>query len=184
MKKIILITAAILASLLTFYFFSAAETNEVAQGNKSKVTVVYLVRHAEKDTANPDEKDPDLTPNGYARAKALQRYLQNTPIDVFLATPYKRTRLTLEPTAAGREISTYQAHGYKALQQLIKQKYAGKTILVAGHSNTLLDIIETLGALPPVTTIADSKYDYIFKVTLRPGKKPKVETATYGTPTT
>ncbi|PSR53597.1 histidine phosphatase family protein [Adhaeribacter arboris] len=181
--KTIAFTFAVLISLLSFYLFSQAETINPVQASKSKTTVIYLVRHAEKNTANPEDKDPDLTPAGYARAQALQRYLQNIPVDAFLASPYKRTRLTLEPTAAGHEIVTYQAHGYKALQQMITQKYAGKTVVVAGHSNTLLDIIETFGAPKPVPAIADSKYDYIFKLTLRPGKKAKVETATYGTPT-
>ncbi len=157
--------------------------NSLVVQDKAKTTVVYLVRHAEKVTTDPEDKDPDLTPIGYARAQALQKYLQNTPIDAFLSSPYQRTRLTLEPLAAGQEIMTYQAHGYKDLKKIIAQKYAGKTVIVAGHSNTLLDIIQTFGAPKPISAIADSKYDYIFKVTLRPGKKAKVETATYGAPT-
>jgi 2,3-bisphosphoglycerate-dependent phosphoglycerate mutase len=183
MKKILLVFT-FLFGLFWVYLPVQASTDDPVQPSKSKTTIVYLVRHAEKDTANPDEKDPDLTPAGYARAKALQKHLQNTPIDAFLSSPYKRTRLTLEPLAAGREINTYPAHGYTALKKLITGKYAGKTVIVAGHSNTLLDIIETLGAPKPVGAISDSKYDYIFKLTLRPGKKAKVETATFGTPTT
>ncbi|MDQ4139714.1 MAG: histidine phosphatase family protein [Bacteroidota bacterium] len=182
--KTIVLTLTLLSTFLGFYLFSEADTNSPVQSTKSKITVVYLVRHAEKNTANPEDRDPDLTPAGYARAEALQRYLHNIKVDAFLASPYKRTRLTLVPAAAGREIDTYQAHGYKALKQLITQKYAGKTVVVAGHSNTILEIIETFGAPRPVPTIADSKYDYIFKLTLRPGKKARVETNTYGTPTT
>ncbi|RDC62130.1 SixA phosphatase family protein [Adhaeribacter pallidiroseus] len=182
MKKIVL-TVTLILSFWLIYLPGQASNTFPFQQNKSQITVVYLVRHAEKVTANPNEQDPDLTSAGYARAQALQKYLQNTPIDGFLASPYKRTRLTLEPLAAGREISTYPAHGYAALKKLINEKYAGKTVIVAGHSNTLLDIIETLGAAKPVPAIADAKYDYIFKITLRPGKKAKVETATFGTPT-
>lgn len=183
MKKILLAFTFLLGLFIVYLSPLAGNTYPVQQ-TKAKPTVVYLVRHAEKVTTNPDEKDPDLTPIGYARSQALQKHLQNTPIDVFLTTPYKRTRLTLEPLAAGREIGTYQAHGYAALKKLITSKYAGKTIVVAGHSNTLLNIIDTFGAAKPVSTIGDSKYDYIFKLTLRPGKKAKVEIATFGVPTT
>jgi phosphohistidine phosphatase SixA len=183
MKNVLLAVTLILGLWLLYLPGQASSTPPVQQ-NKSQTTVVYLVRHAEKVTSNPNDQDPDLTAAGYARAQALQKYLQNTSIDVFLTSPYKRTRLTLEPIAAGREIGTYQAHGYAALKKLITDKYAGKTVLVAGHSNTLLDIIETFGATKPVSSIGDSKYDYIFKLTLRPGKKAKVETATFGLPTT
>ncbi len=179
-----LLAVTLVLGLLLIYLPGQASSTPPVQQNKSQITVVYLVRHAEKATSNPNEQDPDLTSAGYARAQALQKHLQNTPIDVFLASPYKRTRLTLEPLAAGREINTYQAHGYAALKKLINDKYAGKTVIVAGHSNTLLDIIETFGAAKPVPNIGDSKYDYIFKITLRPGKKAKVETATFGAPTT
>ncbi|QNF31589.1 histidine phosphatase family protein [Adhaeribacter swui] len=183
MKK----TVAVFAFLLGLFFvYRSGRAGNLYpdQPPKTKTTIVYLVRHAEKSTTNPDDNDPDLTPAGYARAKALQKHLQNIPIDVFLSSPYKRTRLTLTPLAAGREIGTYPAHGYTALKKLITGKYAGETIIVAGHSNTLLDIIETFGAAKPVRAISDSKYDYIFKLTLRPGKKAKVETATFGQPTT
>ena len=174
-----LLAVTCFVGLLLVYLSGLAKNPAPVQ----QTTTVYLVRHAEKVTTNPNEQDPDLTSAGYARAQALQKYLQNTPIDGFLASPYKRTRLTLEPVAAGREIETYPAHGYAALKKLITDKYAGKTVIVAGHSNTLLDIIQTFGAAKPVSAIGDSKYDYIFKIILRPGKKAKVETATYGPPT-
>ncbi len=182
--KIIRYVFSVLFTLLMAYVpLKAAATKPVFQ-NKSQTTVIYLVRHAEKNTMDPEDKDPDLTPAGYARAQALQQYFQKIPVDAYFSTPYQRTRLTIEPLAKGQEIITYQAHGYQNLRKVITQKYAGKTVVVVGHSNTLLNMIETFGAQKPVPAIADSKYDYIFKVTLRPGKKTKVETATYGVPTT
>ena len=171
---------------LFFTAFTSEHTNKpnfLVQG-KTKETVVYLVRHAEKVTSNPDDQDPELTPSGYARAQALENYFKNIPVDALFSSPYKRTRLTLEPLAAGREIKTYNAHGAAALNEIIRNQYSGKTVLVAAHSNTILEIIEALGGKRPVPSIADTKYDYIFKVTLRPGKKAKVEAATYGAPTT
>lgn len=175
---------AFLSFLLSAFTSVHTDENNFAPQVKTRPTVIYLVRHAEKVTSNPNETDPVLTPAGYARAQALQHYFKNIPVDVFFSSPYKRTRLTLEPLAAGRDIRPYEAHGATALRELIQKQYAGKTVVVAAHSNTMLDIIQAFGAKKPVSAIADSKYDYIFKITLRPGKKAKVETATYGAPTT
>ena len=171
---------------LCFWFgqYPVSGTNAILESQKARPTVIYLVRHAEKVMTDPNAKDPDLTPAGYARASALKQYLQDIPVDAFFTSPYIRTRKTLEPVAAGREIITYDTHHYTALRDQILKKYKGKTVLIAGHTNSVLEIIQVLGATKPVPAIPETKYDYIFKVTLQPGKKPVAEVATYGVPTT
>lgn len=179
----------LLSCMLLLLWFSIAmppaSTSEAAMWpglTKRPPTIIYLVRHAEKATADLNEKDPDLTPAGYARARALKEYLQSVPVAALFASPYKRTRLTLTPLAAGRDIKQYDTHNYAALRDLILKEYTGKTVVVAGHTNSVLEIVQTFGAPKPVPAITETEYDYIFKVTVRPGKKAKVETATYGAP--
>ena len=41
-------------------------------------------------------------------------------------------------------------------------------MVVVGHSNTVLPLIEALGAARPVPELSDADYDYLFEVTLRP----------------
>lgn len=178
--KTLLLCFALLGFGLRLATAPATSTGKSARG---PATVIYLVRHAEKVITDPNAPDPDLSLAGYARAQALQQYLRGIPIAAFFASPYQRTRRTLAPLAAGREILTYETHDAGAVRDWILKEYAGKTVLVAGHSNTVLELIETWGAARPVPAIADTKYDYIFKITVRPGKKAKVETATYGAPT-
>ncbi|MDX5437049.1 MAG: histidine phosphatase family protein, partial [Pontibacter sp.] len=121
--------------------------------NNASPAVVYLVRHAEKDISDPNNQDPDLTPEGQARAQALQTLLQGQQVDALYATKYIRTKNTLKPLAEayGLEVYQYEAHDFIGLKETILQKNAGQTVAVAGHSNTLLPIIEAFGAKRPIS---------------------------------
>jgi phosphohistidine phosphatase SixA len=150
----------------------------------SAATVVYLVRHAEKDTLDPKNEDPGLTPEGAARAEALRALLEEQEVDALYATKYIRTINTLKPLADSRqlEVRQYEAHDFENLKQQLLQNHKGETVVVAGHSNTVLPIVEALGAKPPVAEISDGTYNYIFKVTVAPDGTATVETDQFGAP--
>ncbi|MGV3588992.1 MAG: phosphoglycerate mutase family protein [Adhaeribacter sp.] len=148
--------------------------------NQVGSTTVYLVRHAEKDTRNPNEQDPDLTDIGQKRAQALKAYLEDVPVDAFFSTPYKRNQQTLAPLAQGRPLQFYESHDYALLREKILLEYKGKTVVVVGHSNTLLPIIEAFGAKKPMQEITERDYDNIFKLTVLPKGKTKVEANKFG----
>ncbi|AKD01989.1 phosphoglycerate mutase family protein [Pontibacter korlensis] len=150
--------------------------------NNAEPTEIYLVRHAEKDISNPDNQDPDLTPAGLARAEALRALLQGQQVDALYATKYVRTQSTLKPLADERklEVQEYDAHDFNGLKNRILQQHRGQTVVVSGHSNTVLPIIEAMGAKRPVADISEQEYDYLFKVTLAPDGTATVETDHYG----
>ena len=56
----------------------------------------------------------------------------------------------------------------------------GKTILLVGHSNTVLETIEALGGQRPVKALSDDDYDYIFKVELESNQPVKVQAFQFG----
>jgi hypothetical protein len=56
----------------------------------------------------------------------------------------------------------------------------GKTVVVVGHSNTLLPLIESLGGTPPVEKIADNEFDFLFTVRIVEGALPTVAVQGYG----
>lgn len=150
--------------------------------NNAKPTVIYLVRHAEKDISNPSNEDPDLTSEGAARAEALRALLEGQQVDALYATKYIRTKNTLKPIAeAGQlEVQQYEAHDFKGLSDKVLQNHAGQTVVVAGHSNTLLPLIEAFGAKRPVPDISEQQYNDIFKVTVAPDGTATVESDKYG----
>ncbi|WP_299758533.1 histidine phosphatase family protein [uncultured Pontibacter sp.] len=150
--------------------------------SNAQLTVVYLVRHAEKDISDPSNQDPDLTPEGVARAEALRTLLEQQQVDALYATKYVRTKNTLKPLAEERklEVRQYEAHDFQGLKKSILQNHPGQTVVVSGHSNTLLPIVEAFGAKRPVPDITEQEYDYLFKVVLTPDGSATVETDRFG----
>ncbi|MBD2768302.1 histidine phosphatase family protein [Hymenobacter sp. BT664] len=159
----------------------APATSKAQQKSKPRVTTIYLVRHAEKDSAS-NPADPGLSDAGEERAQALSRMLATRRPTALFTTNTKRTRATLAPLAAaiGVEPQVYDAKVPSALATRIRQEYRGKTVVVVGHSNTLLPLIAALGATPPVKEIGDKEYGYLFTVHLREGALPTVAVQGYG----
>ena len=146
------------------------------------VTKVYIVRHAEKMTDDPKEKDPVLTAKGTERAKALSQILRKKQIVAIYSTDYKRTKATGQPTANDHELSIqpYDSRNLKEAIPTILEKNNGKTILIVGHSNTILETVEAAGGVKPFTTIADEDYNNLFLVTIKANGTVKVKAMKYG----
>lgn len=134
-------------------------------------TTIFLVRHAEKDTTM-DTEDPPLTEKGQKRAASLWQNLKVDTVHALYSTDYERTRATLEPISKkfNLPISIYEAHDFEGLAAELSENHAGQNVVVSGHSNTILPIIEALGDTAPVDTIREGDYQYIFTVELERGK--------------
>ncbi len=149
----------------------------------AQTTTVWVVRHAEKATTPAN--DPDLTPEGRARAAALAKQLKRQKIAAVFATPYKRTTQTGESTlkkAGLSEVKTYNPSDLPVFAKQVLQEYAGKNVLVVGHSNTIIPTVQAFGATKPFDTLDDEDYDLLFKVTIGPDKKAKLSVKRYGAP--
>jgi phosphohistidine phosphatase SixA/dienelactone hydrolase len=129
------------------------------------VTTIWIVRHAEKEASGDD---PGLTEAGRARAQALARMLRSVSIDGIWATHYRRTQNTVAPIASARSLTPRIVDGsaVRALAAELRQE-RGKTLLVAGHSNTVPPLLRELGVANP-PAIGDDQYDDLFVVTLDP----------------
>lgn len=148
------------------------------------LTTVILVRHAEKKI-EPNNADPDLMPAGEARAQELARMFGNAGINSIFATQFKRTQQTVKPLSekTGVQVTIIDA---KQTAEVIKQiltNHRGETIFVAGHNNTIPDIVSQLsGENFPI--IPESEYDNMFVVTIYRFGKAKVLKLKYGAETT
>ncbi len=125
---------------------------------------VFIVRHAEKEATGTD---PALTAAGQQRAEALRDRLQSHPVAAAYSTDTLRTRSTAAPLVAARglELRLYDPSQQSALARRLREEHQGQTVVVVGHSNTVLPLIEALGAARPVATLTDADYDYLFEVT-------------------
>jgi phosphohistidine phosphatase SixA len=131
----------------------------------STPTTIYFVRHAEK--AKTGGADPDLSPEGIARAGRLAEMLQSVPFDALISTQYKRTQNTLTPLAEklGIERRTMRAEDEAGLVAELLGPLNGRTVLVCGHSNTVPSMIAALGVAHP-PAIQDSDYTNLFCVVI------------------
>jgi len=132
----------------------------------SNMTLI-LVRHAEKKIVPPENKDPDLSPEGMARAEELARMFGDSGIAAIYATQYKRTQQTVKPLADKLNLPVTQVEA-KATAELVKQlraRPAGQVIFIAGHNNTVPEIIAALGG-PRFPIIPETEYNNLYVLTV------------------
>jgi probable phosphoglycerate mutase len=169
--------------VLVLVALTGCATNRSAPPDSTAATTVFIVRHAEKDPT-PGLADPGLTPDGQLRAEALRDTLRKFPVAAVYTTDTARTRATAAPLAAslGLEPQLYDARQPAVLARRLREQHRGQTILVVAHSNTLLSLIDALGAPRPVPELTDADYDYLFEVTLPPEGAPSARASHYGAP--
>ena len=130
-------------------------------GAPATVTTVYIVRHAEKES---EAQDTPLSKPGAARAEALAWVLGKTKPDVIFSTSYRRTKDTVAPLAQQNHLEVRTYRDSKSLLASIQQEYAGKTIVIAGHSNTIPELFREFG-LPSEKAVLEG-HDDLFVVTI------------------
>ena len=149
-------------------------------------TVVILVRHAEK--AATGGNDPDLTPAGRQRAEDLAVTLRNAGVEAIVVSERRRTHQTAAPLARARNLvpdtvglgATVPEHA-AAVARRVRERHAGRTVLVVGHSNTIPPIVAALGG-PEFPEICDAVHSGLYVMVLRPDRPPQLIQSRYGAP--
>jgi broad specificity phosphatase PhoE len=162
---------AVLGAVVVFAYFATF---------RRPVTTVILVRHAEK-IIDPNNSDPDLSPAGQARAQEIVRIFGDTGINAIYATQYKRTQQTVKPLAdkLGLPINQVNSKSTADLLTQIRSQNSGQIIFIAGHNNTVPEIIAALGG-PTFPTIPETEFDNLYIVTVYRTGKAKVVKLKYG----
>jgi phosphohistidine phosphatase SixA len=141
--------------------------------NQSKVpgmTTVFVVRHAEKILQG---KDPLLTEVGRARAERLAKHLTPVKIGVCYTTQFKRTQKTVAPTCKSQGIGVTVLDAKVDVAAKVLASNRGQTVLIAGHSNTVPNILRRLGVRTRVR-MTESDYSDLFVVRIDPGGKARL----------
>jgi len=162
---------AVLGAVVVFAYFATF---------RRPVTTIILTRHAEK-IIDPNNPDVDLSPAGQARALEIVRMLGDAGVNAIYATQYKRTQQTVKPLAdkLGLPVTIVNAKNTPDLIAQIKARNSGQTIFIAGHNNTVPEIIAALGG-PQYPNIPETEYDNLFVVTVYRTGKVKVLKMKYG----
>lgn len=145
-------------------------------------TTVFIVRHAEKqDASDPDSR---LSAAGHARARELADRLKDEDVRYIYATTKVRTQETVAPLAQLRGITPVVLDPY-ALEELavgIRTLAPGSAVLVAGHSNSVPDIVQRLSG-QAVEAIPEHCFDRLYKVTMPRDGAATLEVLRFGAPT-
>ena len=153
--------------MLMVMFFSAStiSSQETANAHTDRnITKVIIVRHAEK--ADDGTKDPPLTAAGKERASKLNQILVDFTIDAVYATPFKRTQETLAVIAESRKLAvkSYQPNDANFAKEVL-QENLGKTIVVAGHSNSSPALVNKLIGQEKYMALDESIYTKLWVLT-------------------
>src|SRR5687768_552238 len=130
-------------SLVSLTGYSRAAT----QDNPTTPMTIILVRHAEKQIVPPENKDPDISVEGEKRAAELAKMFGDAGIGAIYVSQYKRTQQTVKPLAdkLGIAATPIEAQKTPELIKQIRAQKAGQVVFVAGHNNTVPEVIAGLG---------------------------------------
>jgi broad specificity phosphatase PhoE len=168
-------------SVLSAAFLLAASVLGAAPLAAQSATVVIIVRHAEKEAAPAN--DPPLTATGTARANALAAALGSAKVDVVMHTPTTRTRETARPVAERFGLTPEvlplgpMAQHAQGVADAVR-RHTGKTIVVVGHSNTIMAYVAALGG-PKRGDLCDHQYDGIYTLVIE-GPSVRLVEGRYG----
>jgi len=149
--------------------------------NASLVTTVILIRHAERDNPSTANPDPRLNTSGKTRAKKLIHVAGQSDIRAIYNSHFTRSRETARPLAAHLGLSPLVMDEPQQIKKDILSNHTGQTVLVVGHSDTLPDLINRLGA-GSIPAIDDSEFDNLFIVKVFNQRSASVTRLKYGNP--
>lgn len=148
---------------------------------KGSNTIIYMVRHAEKEAG----ADPELTAQGKQRAGDLYKLMRDVKLARIYTTPYRRTSMTADSLRLNGAIDTvyYDADttGHGLVRAIVQNNDLGKEILVIGHSNTLLRMARAFGVEGLPSDIPDEEFDNIYTISFKEAK-PLFSARKYGAP--
>lgn len=141
---------------------------------------ILLVRHA--DIALPPvSADPSLNDAGRARAEALAHVAGSAGVTTVFTSPLRRTKETVEPLLKRLGLVAREMPDAATVARQAHAGEYGPVVLIAGHSNTVPEVIAALGvASPPV--IHETRFDHLFAVSLTDSGQAGLLALTYGNP--
>lgn len=132
--------------------------------SERKMTTYYFIRHAEKNSSDLQNKDPQLTKEGQERAKKWAEVFKEVPFDIIFSSDFNRTRSTAQVIADSQE-KKIEMYDPKILYDSdFQKKTVGKTVLVVGHSNTNPRFVNLILGQKKYQDLDETEYGSLFIV--------------------
>ncbi len=133
------------------------------------------------------DRDPDLSERGRARADSLAVQLRDSGVNMIIISNLRRTMQTAAPLARARHITpkvvaiegSVEGHVARVADEILS--HPGATILVVGHNNTVGKIVEKIGG-GRIGDLCADEYANLIIVSLTKGKPTRILLEQYGVP--
>ena len=129
-------------------------------------TTYYLIRHAEKDRSDPENRNPSLIEAGQTRANNWATVFKDVSFDMIYSTDYARTQETATPTAMQKGLKIQSYNPRTLFDENFQKATEGKTVLVVGHSNTTPSFTNAILGEQKFEQIDDSNNGNLYIVTI------------------
>ena len=136
--------------------------------NDDAITTYYFIRHAEKDTSDTKNEDPELTEEGKKRAEKWAETFREINFDLIYSSDYKRTVNTATPIAESQDKEIRYFNTRKLNDEDFQEDTRGKTVLVVGHSNLNPEWVNYILKEQKYSDIQEDEYGSLFIVTIHP----------------
>lgn len=143
--------------------FADGSSHAIPHWGDTSHIILYCARHCEK--VKDGSKDPELTAEGQARAERLGRILSGAKIHRVCTTPYKRTMHTGEAVqrhTGNPPFETYPPDAQAVWLESVLAAGGGKQYFVAGHSNTVPQLLNLLVGKTQFLNIDDEEYGMFY----------------------
>lgn len=170
------LTARRFLYLLAAGFLAACATPVSSVSGAHDGALIFLVRHAEKETG----ADPALSAAGIARAEALAERLATAGVTEIWSTATRRTEQTADPLAKALSlpVQIYNPDALPAFAERVKSSPGVK--LVVGHSNTTDVLAALIGADPGPPIDEAAEFDRLYVISLDQGVPAASSIERYG----
>lgn len=142
-----------------------------------KTTQYYLIRHAEKDRSDPENKDPKLTAEGITRAERWAAYFDTIDLDAVYSTQYVRTVMTATPSAESKQLDILSYDPRQLYDENFQQNTKDKKVLIVGHSNTTPAFVNKILGIEKFSEMNDNDNSSLFVITIM-NNMPEAEVRT------
>lgn len=181
MKKLLLIILPLLLIACNFDETKKSlkevseQKKEVIQSTKS-MTTYYIIRHAEKDRTDANNKNPDLSEKGKLRAQNWAKVFKDVDFDAIYVTKYNRTKQTAQPTAQSQSLKVEVYNPDDLFNADFKKNTEGKTVLIVGHSDTNPKMTNKILGVEKYKDIADDENGSLYILNILPNQTKIVKT--------
>ena len=159
---------------IIFFFLFLLPLNSVFAVEKS-TQKIFLVRHAEFDQNSSDRRNPDLSKEGVKRAKNLADILRSQSLKHVIHSEYKRTEQTAKFVLEKNRLSPIIL---TEPDLIIRKIFDLKgNILIVGHSDTVPQLIQSLGG--PSIKIGHLDFSGLYRVLLEEKQFKSFQRDTY-----